>query len=139
MKVLLDANICLDILLKRSQEKAERIIDIAEAGIINLYVSTSIAHILACYTTREYGFGIARELLLHFLDDVEVLDLPHKETIHAIAMADRDMEDSIQLRIALYHEMDFLVTNDLKVMKDSSPILPIISLDTFLSKFNNNT
>jgi predicted nucleic acid-binding protein len=139
MKVLLDANICLDILLKRSQEKAERIIDIAEAGIINLYVSTSIAHILACYTTREYGFGIARELLLHFLDDVEVLDLPHKETIHAIAMADRDMEDSIQLRIALYHEMDFLVTNDLKFMKDSSPILPIISLDTFLSKFNNNT
>jgi len=139
MKVLLDANICLDILLKRSQEKAERIIDIAEAGIINLYVSTSIVHILAYYTTREYGFGIPRELLLHFLDEVEVLDLPHKETIHAIAMADRDMEDSIQLRIALYHEMDFLVTNDLKFMKDSSPILPIISLDTFLSKFNNNT
>jgi predicted nucleic acid-binding protein len=138
MKVLLDANICLDILLKRSPGKAERIIDIAEAGIINLYVSTSIVHILAYYTTREYGFGIARELLLHFLDDVEVLDLPHKETIQAIAMADRDMEDSIQLRIALFHELKYLITNDVKFMKDSSPILPIISLEDFLSKFNQS-
>lgn len=138
MKVLIDANICLDILLKRNQGSAEKIIYQAEEGVIRLFVSTSIVHILAYWTTKNYGFGIARELLLHFLDSVEVLDLPHKETIHAIAMADRDMEDSIQLRIALYHEMDFLITNDIKFMKDSSPILPIISLETFQSKFNNN-
>jgi predicted nucleic acid-binding protein len=138
MKVLLDANICLDILLKRNQGKAEKIIELAEEGSIRLYVSTSIVHILAYWTTKNYGFVIARELLLHFLDNAEVLDLPHKETIQSIAMATRDMEDSIQLKISLFHELDCLVTNDIKFMQDASPILPIISLEVFLSKFNQS-
>jgi predicted nucleic acid-binding protein len=138
MKVLLDANICLDILLKRNAGRAEKFIDLAEAGILVLFVSTPIINILAYWTTKNYGFEIARELLLHFLNNIEVLDLPHKETIQAIALADSDMEDSIQLKIALFHELDYLITNDVKFMKDSSPILPIISLEEFLSKFNKS-
>ncbi len=137
MKILLDANIGLDILLKRNAGKAEKIIELAEAGFINLFVSTSIVHILAYWTTKEYGFEIARELLLHFLDEAEVLDLPHKETIQAIVMADRDMEDSIQLKVAIFHELDFIITNDVQFLKDSAPIMPIISLEAFLTKFNN--
>jgi predicted nucleic acid-binding protein len=138
MKVLLDANICLDILLKRNAGRSEKIIDLAESGIIDIYISTSIVHILAYWTTKNYGFELAQDLLLHFLNNVEVLDLPHKETIQAIAMAERDMEDSIQLKISLFHELDYLITNDVKFMKDSSPILPILSLEVFLSKFNQS-
>jgi predicted nucleic acid-binding protein len=138
MKVLLDANICLDILLKRNPGKSEKIIELAEEGIITLFVSTSIVHILAYWSTKEYGFEIARELLLHFLEDSEVLDLPHKETIQAIAMADRDMEDSIQLKVALYHDLGIIVTNDKGFIKDSNPNLPILSLEAFLNKFNKN-
>jgi predicted nucleic acid-binding protein len=135
MNVLLDANICLDILLKRNPGKAEKIIDLAESGILSLFVSTSIVHILAYWTTKNYGFEIARELLLHLLDNVEVLDLPHKETIHAIAMAKSDMEDSIQLKIALFHELDFIITNDVNFIKEASPIITILSLEAFLIKF----
>jgi predicted nucleic acid-binding protein len=138
MKILLDANICLDILLKRNPGKAEKIIELAEAGIINLYVSTSIVHILAYWTNKNYGFEIARELLLHFLNDVEVLDLPHNETIQAITMAKSDMEDSIQLKVALFHELDLIITNDVKFIKEASLIIEMLPLEAFLKKFNKS-
>lgn len=138
MKILLDANICLDILMKRNPRKAEKIVEMAEAGFISLFVSTSIVHILAYFTTKSYGFELSRKLLLHFLDNVELLDLPHKEIIQAIVMAKTDVEDSIQLKVALYHELDLLITNDVKFIKEAKPILNTLSLEAFLQRFNES-
>lgn len=138
MKILLDANICLDILMKRNPGKTEKIVEMAEEGSISLFVSTSIVHILAYFTTKSYGFELARKLLLHFLENVEVLDLPHKETIQAIVMAKTDVEDSIQLKVALFHELDILVTNDVKFIKEASPILTTLSLEAFIQEFNKS-
>ena len=103
-----------------------------------LYSRSTIERELFLRVKEQEGQELAQDLLLHFLNNVEVLDLPHKETIQAIAMAERDMEDSIQLKISLFHELDYLITNDVKFMKDSSPILPILSLEVFLSKFNQS-
>ncbi len=132
-KVFLDANILLDLTLKRDgYETARQIIELAVNGQIQAFITPSIVHITGYWLTKAYGHAKAKELLLTLLTDVYVIDTNHAITVHALHSKIKDIEDSLQYYSALHHKIDYLVTQDKDLQKASIPALPVYSPEEFL-------
>ena len=135
-KVFLDANILLDLTLKRNNhELARQVIELAEISRLQLYISTSIVHILGHYLTKFYGYEKAKELLLELLIIVTVIDMPHEVTSVALFSKINDIEDALQYFTAIHHKIDYFITQDKKLKKEVLPVLPIYTTEEFLAMF----
>ena len=123
-KAFLDANILLDLTLKRDGfDSAKTIIELAIKGHVNLYTSSSIIHIVGYWLTKAYTTDQAKDLLIALLDDVQVLETDHETVVHALQSPIADIEDAIQYHTGVYHRMDRFITRD-KILKKTS--LPAI-------------
>ncbi len=135
-KVMFDANIILDLTLKRDDyDIAKRLFTLAIQGNIKGFVTPSILHISGYWLTKAYGQTKAREILLLLLADIESVDLPHEMAVAALHSSMKDIEDSIQYYTALHHKMDYFISRDRRIYKDSIPSLPSYSPEEFLKKY----
>lgn len=132
-KLFLDANIILDLTLKREGYlHAKQITETAILGQIRLYTSSSIIHIVGYWLTKAYGPNKAKELLLALLDDVQILETNHETTTNAFHSKITDIEDAIQYHTALHHKMDGFISRDKLLKKMSTSTLPIYTPQEFL-------
>lgn len=132
-KLFLDANILLDLTLKREgYGQAKQIAETAILGLIRLYTSSSIIHIVGYWLTKAYGPNKAKELLLALLDDVQILETNHETTTDALHSNMIDIEDAIQYHTALYHKLDAFISRDKHLQKASTSTLPIYTPEEFL-------
>jgi predicted nucleic acid-binding protein len=136
-KVFLDANILLDFTLKRDDyEQSRAIIELAVNGDIQAFITPSIVHIVGYWLTKTYGNAKAKELLLTLLTDVTVIDLPHEIAVNALHSKINDIEDALQYYTAIHHKLDYFISRDKQLQKQSIPILAVYTPDEFLTEFD---
>lgn len=135
-KIFLDANVLLDFLLKRKQyEQSKKLIQIVENGAIRAYVTPAIIHIISYWLGKQYSKSTAKQVLVELLSQIRVIDCNHDIVVTAILSDMSDVEDALQYFTAIHHQMDFFVTLDKNLIKAANPILPILSIDGFLSVY----
>ncbi len=137
-KVFLDANILLDLTLKRDHfDISKQIIELAINGKIQAFTSPSVINVCAHWLTKVYNDTKAKELLITLLADVKVIDIEHDIVLNALLSRINDIEDAIQYYAALHHRMDYFITRDKQLQKQAISVLPIYSPDDFLKEFEN--
>jgi len=134
-KVFLDANILLDFTLKRDEyEKSKTIIELVVSGEIQAFITPSIVHIVGYWLTKTYGNANAKEILLTLLTDVTVIDLPHEIAVNALHSKINDIEDALLYYTAIHHKLDYFISYDKQLQRQSIPILTVYTPDEFLTE-----
>ena len=125
-KVFMDANILLDLTLKRKgYEQASKIIQFAINGKINLFTTPAVLHIIAYYTGKTYGESLSKRLLLTLLTDVQIIDCNHETALLALNSNIADAEDALNYYTALKAGMDYFISSDKDLKKSAIPQLPV--------------
>lgn len=136
-KVMLDANIILDLTLKRDDhEVAKEIVTLAVNGSIQAYVTPSIIHICGYWLTKAYGQAKAKELLLSLLTDITCIDISHEIVVAALHSTIKDIEDALQYYTALHHKIDYFISRDKQILKVAIPVLPAYTPEEFLKEIS---
>lgn len=134
-KVFLDANVLLDLTLKRADyDSAKEIMSMAIQGRIHALVTPSIIHILGYWLTKAYDHAKAKEIILALLNDVTCIDILHEHVINALHSPIRDIEDALQYYAALHYRVDYFISRDKQLKKDAISVLPIYSPEEFLKE-----
>ena len=135
-EVFVDANVLLDFTLKRAgYEESKQIVELALGGHIVLYITPSIVHIAGYWLSKAYSPAKAKEILLTLLADVLIIDMPHEIVITALHSKMKDIEDALQYYTAIHHKLDYFITLDAALLKESIAVLPIVSPKQFLKDF----
>ena len=117
MRVLIDTNVILDVLLKRSPfyEAAIEVLKLSVRGDIQEFVSASaITDIYYIAYKNMRDKAVVRELLKKLLLIVSVAGVSEEEIQKALELGWKDFEDSVQYSVALLNEMNGLITRNVK-------------------------
>ncbi len=132
-RIFLDANILLDFTLKREgYGGSKRIMEKIISGQLSAYISPSIVHIVGYWLTKAYGNNKAKELLLSLLSVIQVIEIDHEVTIHALHSKINDIEDALQYYTAVHHKLDVFISEDKQLHKEATAVLPVYTPEEFL-------
>jgi len=123
MKLLIDTNVVLDVLLKREPfyATAADVLLLAQRNDVREYISASTVTDIYYIAHRQIRDGSAvKELLKRLLMVVSVAAVSEREIINALELAWGDFEDSVQYSVALLNEMDGIVTRNPRDYRDAS-------------------
>ena len=67
--------------------------------------------------------------------DIQCLDISHQIVINALLSKINDIEDSLQYYTALHFKLDFFISEDKLLKKESTSVLPVYSIKEFLEEF----
>ena len=115
MKILIDTNIVLDVMLKRKPfySLSLEILSLAKRDDIEEYVSASAItdiYYLAYRQLRDKG--IVKKLMKELLTVVSVASVSGQEIENALSLEWNDFEDSVQYSVAFLQEMEGIVTRN---------------------------
>lgn len=133
MRILIDTNILVDIILKREPFFADSskvfnacIEEIAE-GTIAAHSVTNLMYILR----KNFSYRECRQIILDFCRIVEIESVDKSKLFSALNDENfSDFEDCLQCECAETFKADYIVTRDLKDFKNSR--VPAISPNEFL-------
>ena len=135
-KVFIDANILLDFTLKRTgYAEAKQILELAINGKIHAFITPAIVHIIGYWLAKAYGVLKAKEILITLLIDIQIIDISHETTLNALHSKINDIEDALQYYTALHHKLDYFISEDKKLQKESIPVLPVYTAKEFIKEF----
>lgn len=123
MKLLIDTNIVLDILLKRDSffEDAKQLFlqidNFNTKGYISASAVTDIFYIASKNLKNKQK---AKDLLKKLLQIVNVLTVSEEEIHMALQDDWEDFEDSVQFSVASMNEIDYIITRNEKDFSKSS-------------------
>jgi len=132
MKLFLDANVVLDLILKRQPffETIAEIITIAENKNYKLYMSSvtfvTINYVACKFTDKKNVLESLKKLRIV----VAVLSVSETEIDKALYSKFNDFEDAVQHYCALKHNCNYIITRDLKDFKNSE--IPVMTPTEFL-------
>ena len=134
MRIFIDTNILIDLLIKRnpSYSSVARIFDIALKRKDAIVIS-NLSIINAHYVVKkiaEVEESALRTALHNICTSCEIVPLTVSATIKSLVSAFKDFEDAVQYFSALENNCDIIVTNNLKDFKLSS--LPVMNAADFL-------
>lgn len=115
MRILIDTNIVLDVMLKREPfyRMSLEILRLAKKDDVKEYISASTVtdiYYLAYRQLRDKG--IVKKLMKELLTVVSVASVSGQEIENAISLEWNDFEDSVQYSVAYLQEMDGIVTRN---------------------------
>ena len=121
MRVLLDTNIVLDVLLQRLpwQIEAEAILAaVREERLSCCVASLTVANVF--YVARRLvGLDRARSIVRECLLTLEIMDVGRRELEIADSFSGTDFEDNLQIAVAITEGLDAIVTRDPGGFRDS--------------------
>ena len=115
MKLLIDTNVVLDVLLRREPffRTAAEVLNLTQRDEVREYVSASaITDIYYIANKQMKDRDAVRDLLKRLLMVVSVAAVSEREIQSALNLAWGDFEDSVQYSVALLNEMDGIVTRN---------------------------
>lgn len=133
MRVLLDTNVILDLLLDREGfvEEAITIWDANNSGSIEIFLA-AISPTIIFYVARKLK---GKEIALRYIEDIlaatQICPLTQQIFLHSITLPLTDFEDAVQVASAISSQLDCIVTRDLKDYKNSP--LPVYSPADFIA------
>ena len=132
MKLFLDANVVLDLILKRQPffDNIAKIITDAENKSYKIYVSSvtfvNVNYIACKYTDKKNVLESLKMLRILF----DVLSVSEIEIDKALFSNFNDFEDAVQHYCAVKNNCDYIITRDLKDFKNSE--IPVMTPAEFL-------
>jgi len=135
VKILIDTNVILDIVLERQPfvEQAIRLLQTAQQANIVLFVTATTITDLYYITRKARGRTIALDFIADLLQLMEVAGVDKAVIMQALHSDIADFEDAIQESAAKGQAISVLVTRNETDFKNSS--LEIYSPESFLKKF----
>lgn len=115
MRILIDTNIVLDVLLKREPfcKVGVEVLNLAKKDNVQEYLSASAVTDIYYLSYRQLkSKKLAKELLKEILTIVSVASVSEQEIRKALELEWNDFEDSVQYSVALLEEMDGVVTRN---------------------------
>ena len=115
MKLLIDTNVVLDVLLRREPffRTAAEVLNLTQRDEVWEYVSASaITDIYYIANKQMKDCDAVRDLLKRLLMVVSVVAVSEREIQNALNLAWGDFEESVQYSVALLNEMDGIVTRN---------------------------
>ena len=139
MKLLIDTNVVLDVLLRREPffGKAAEVLNLTQREDVREYVSASaITDIYYIANKQMKNRAAVRDLLNRLLMLVSVAAVSEQEIRNALHLEWADFEDSVQYSVALLNEMDGIVTRNPGDYQEADVQiwLPEQILETFTAK-----
>jgi len=132
-KIFFDINVVLDYTLQRDNfDDMKIIIESMEQGYQRGFITSATIHTLSYFLSKEYEQQKVKAILLDLLSFITVIDAPQYVINNALLANFNDIEDALQVYTALHYKMNYFITSDKKLMKESSEILPIISAKDFV-------
>lgn len=114
MRVLLDTNVVLDVLLQRGEwlVDAEHIWEASEDGRLESCVTASTITDIYYVSRRLAGQQKAREAIRVCLDAMTLLPIDRGVLVSAFSREGADFEDDVQMASAETHGLDAIITRD---------------------------
>ena len=115
MKLLIDTNVVLDVLLRREPffRTAAEVLNLTQLDEVREYVSASaITDIYYIANKQMKDRDAVRDLLKRLLMIVSVAAVSEWEIQNALNLTWGDFEDSVQYSVALLNKMDGIVTRN---------------------------
>ena len=121
MKVLLDTNIVLDLLLEREPyyKDAKEIFLLAEKKFFKAYLSASSITTIHYLSAKELGKKEADNIITILLKIFDITALNKDVFILALNDNGVDFEDSVIYSSAYKSKIDYIITRDIKGYKNS--------------------
>ena len=122
MRLMIDANIILDVLMAREPYVADsaKISKLCETDIAEGHVSTLTFANLVYIMRKELDPGKIEEVLKALSLIYRIDDLTHSDVSNAAALKWDDFEDAVQASIAKRVNADYIITRNVKDFKGSS-------------------
>ena len=137
MKIFVDANVVLDMLLKRKYYKnAQMIFSLTEERKIKSYLSTLSFAIVTYQLSKEYNQKECVNILKYLYQIFRALPFSKQALENALYSSFKDIEDGYQYFTAKEYDIPIVVTRNVKdfVVDDISVLTP----EQFLSMYRTN-
>ena len=137
MKIFVDANVVLDMLLKRKYYKnAQMIFSLTEERKIKSYLSTLSFAIITYQLSKEYNQKECVNILKYLYQTFSALPFSKQALENALYSNFKDIEDGYQYFTAKEYGIPIVVTRNVKdfVVDDISVLTP----EQFLSMYRTN-
>lgn len=123
MKLLIDTNVVLDVLLRRSPffHTAAEVLRLTQRDDVWEYVSASaITDIFYIASRQMKDRAAVQDLLKRLLSVVSVAAVSEQDIRNALNLAWADFEDCVQYSVALLDDMDGIVTRNPSDYQDAA-------------------
>jgi predicted nucleic acid-binding protein len=122
VKLLLDINVVLDVVLRRAPFVLDSapLLSAIDAGRAQGYVATHTVTTAYYLVEKNQGVQNARAAIAEILRILEVVPTDGADLADALALGWRDFEDAVQAVCASKIEADFIVTRDLQDFRGST-------------------
>lgn len=114
MRVLLDTNVVLDVLLQRLPwlTQADAIWQASRSGLLDAYMTASSVTDVYHVVRRAGGLAAASAAVRRCLDDLAVVPVDEIVLEHAWSLPITDFEDALQAACTIREGLDAIVTRD---------------------------
>jgi predicted nucleic acid-binding protein len=122
MKVLIDTNIILDILLARTPflESAKELIRMMDEGRIHGYITANSITDIVYVARKTYSPEEIRRIILDLLDRIAVIGIDREVIISAFELGFNDFEDALQSACSEREQIERIVTRNKKDFSKSA-------------------
>jgi predicted nucleic acid-binding protein len=141
MKILLDTNIILDIVLKRKIfiQNAIDIYRLGEQGAVNLCITSNSVTDIVYIATNNKEMPIKRDkldlILLKLFEVIDIINVDKKDIFKAFELDYKDYEDALQVQCAKKIKVNYIVTRNIKDFNEDK--LQVVTPEEFLRKYKD--
>lgn len=135
MKILIDSNVILDVLIRREKffDHSRSVLLLCEIGLVEAVVSAMSIPNIIYIMRKELPRQDVEKVIRTITAIAKVSALTIEDIRRAAAGKFEDFEDGIQHSCAVRSKADYIVTRNLKDYSESQ--IPAISPHDFLEKF----
>ena len=131
-RILVDTNIVLDLLAKRTEFliEAQELFTLSDKNEVKLYVSSLTFANTYYILSQKMKMENARKILRKFKILVEVLPMDDKIIDLSLESDFKDFEDAIQYHTAIENEVSIIITRNLKDFKTAK--IPVLTAKDYI-------
>jgi len=131
-RLLVDTNIVLDLLAKRTEfiTEAQELFTLSDKKKLKLYVSSLTFANTYYILSQKMKLDNARKILRKFKVLVEVLPMDDKIIDLSLESDFKDFEDAIQYHTAIENEINIIITRNLKDFKTAE--IPVLTAKDYI-------
>ncbi len=117
MRILVDTNICLDILQKRPglfQSSRDALILASDKGH-KIYITTTTVMDIMYITRKSFSDNVQQRITVEeFISAFKLLKVSKKDIKYAFSGVMKDFEDAVQAKCAKSHGISLIITRNIK-------------------------
>lgn len=129
MRVLVDTNVLLDLLLEREAfvEEATTLMEMIELGQVVGYLSATTITNIFYIVRKSRGENAAKQAVSRILAGLQICPVDRSILEQAVSLNFKDFEDAVQVACAIFQGLEAIVTRDAQGFTRAS--LPILSVN----------